>query len=105
MDERTLLGQRVKHLRRLRGYTQEQLAERIDTNPKYLSSIERVGKNPTLDRLSRLSKGLQVDLYELFQFEEGATPAQLPRKVERLIAEIDMTDLLRVVRILEALAH
>src|SRR5919197_792121 len=81
MDERKLLGQRVKHLRRLKGYTQEQLAERIEINPKYLSSIERGAENPTLDLLRRLAKGLQVDLYELFQFQEGVPPGQLRRKV------------------------
>jgi DNA-binding XRE family transcriptional regulator len=51
MDERTLLKQWVKRLRRLQGYTQEQLAERIDINSQYLSSIERGGENPTLDIL------------------------------------------------------
>jgi transcriptional regulator with XRE-family HTH domain len=40
MDGRTLLGRRVKHLRRLRKLTQEQLAEHIEINPKHLSSIE-----------------------------------------------------------------
>jgi XRE family transcriptional regulator, regulator of sulfur utilization len=105
MDERKLLGQRVKHLRRIRGQTQEQLAERIDINPKYLSSIERGAENPTLDLLIRLAKGLQVDLYELFQFEEGAPPAQLRRKMERLIADVTGDDLPRVVRMLEALIH
>jgi transcriptional regulator with XRE-family HTH domain len=105
MDERTLLGRRVKHLRRLRGLTQEQLAEHIEINPKYLSSIERGVENPTLDLLCRLARGLQVDLYELFQFEEGATPAQLRRKVERLMAEVTVDDLPRMVRMLEALIH
>src|SRR6266540_5312393 len=100
MDERKLLGLRVKHLRQLRGYTQEQLAERIDINAKYLSSIERGVENPTLGLLIRLARGLQVDLYELFQFEAGAPPAQLRRKVERLTAEIEVGDLPRVVRIL-----
>jgi transcriptional regulator with XRE-family HTH domain len=33
MDARQQLGQRLKHLRRVRGYTQEQLAERIDISP------------------------------------------------------------------------
>jgi XRE family transcriptional regulator, regulator of sulfur utilization len=105
MDERKLLGQRVKHLRRIRGQTQEQLAERIDINPKYLSSIERGAENPTLDLLIRLAKGLQVDLYELFQFEEGAPPAQLRRMMERLMADVSRDDLPRVVRMLEALIH
>jgi transcriptional regulator with XRE-family HTH domain len=105
MDERTLLGQRVKHLRRIRGQTQEQLAERIEINPKYLSSIERGVENPTLDLLIRLAKGLQVDLYELFQFEEGVSPAQLRRKLEALIAEVRAEELPRVVHMLEALIH
>jgi transcriptional regulator with XRE-family HTH domain len=105
MDERKLLGLRVKHLRQLRGYTQEQLAEHIEINPKYLSSIERGAENPTLDLLCRLAKGLQVDLYELFQFQEGVPPAQLRRKVEHLLAEATADDLPRMVRMLEALIH
>jgi transcriptional regulator with XRE-family HTH domain len=105
MDERKLLGLRVKHLRQLRRYTQEQLAEHIEINPKYLSSIERGAENPTLDLLCRLAKGLQVDLYELFQFQEGVPPAQLRRKVERLIADVTADDLPRMVRMLEALIH
>jgi transcriptional regulator with XRE-family HTH domain len=76
MDGRTLLGRRVKHLRRLRKLTQEQLAEHIEINPKYLSSIE-----------------------------EGTPPAQLCRKVERLLAEVTVDDLPRMVRMLEALIH
>jgi transcriptional regulator with XRE-family HTH domain len=51
MDERKRLGRRVKELRRLRKYTQEQLSERIEINPKYLSSIERGEEIPTLDLL------------------------------------------------------
>jgi transcriptional regulator with XRE-family HTH domain len=103
MDERRQPGQRVKSLRRLRGYTQEQLAERMEINPKYLSSIERGVENPTLDLLCRLANGLQVDLYELFQFEVG--PGQLRRKMEQLMAEVLVDDLPRVVRMLEALIH
>jgi transcriptional regulator with XRE-family HTH domain len=105
MDERKRLGQRVRQLRRVRGYTQEQLSERIGINPKYMSSIERGTENPTLDLLCRLARGLQVDLYELFQFEGGEPPARLRQKVEQLIAEIEGENLPRVVRILEALAH
>jgi transcriptional regulator with XRE-family HTH domain len=105
MEERKLLGLRVKRLRQLRGYTQEQLAEHIEINPKYLSSIERGAENPTLDLLCRLAKGLQVDLYEIFQFQEGVPPTQLRRKVERLLAEVTADDLPRMVRMLEALMH
>jgi transcriptional regulator with XRE-family HTH domain len=106
MDVRTPLGRRLKHLRRLRGYTQEQLAERIDINPKYLSSIERGAENPTLDLLGRLAQGLQVELYELFQEELDAAQAErLRRKLRGLIAEARAEELPRLVRVLEALVH
>src|ERR671924_840937 len=103
MDERKQLGQRVKHLRRLRGYTQEQLAERIDINPKYLSSIERGAENPTLDLLDRLAQGLQVEMYELFQEEPDASQAdRLRQKLQGLVAEARAEELPWLVRVLDA---
>lgn len=106
MEERKLLGRRIKGLRKIRGYTQEHLAEIIDINPKYLSSIERGEENPTLDLFLRLAEGLKVDLHEICQFEhEAEDPARLRKKLMALMAEIKEAELARVVRILEALVH
>lgn len=106
MDERKLLGRRVQSLRKNRGYTQEQLAELININPKYLSSIERGEENPTLDLFLRLAQGLKVDLYEIFQFgHESEQPRRLHKKLEGLIAEVKEEDLARMIRVLEALVH
>jgi transcriptional regulator with XRE-family HTH domain len=106
MDVRTQLGQRLKHLRRVRGYTQEQLAERIDINPKDLSSIERGVENPTLELIGRLAQGLQVEVYELFQREPEAGQAdRLRQRLLGLIAEIRADELPRLVQVLEALVH
>jgi transcriptional regulator with XRE-family HTH domain len=106
MDARQQLGQRLKHLRRVRGYTQERLAERIDISPKYLSSIERGAENPTLDLLGRLAQGLQVELYELFQGEpDVGQPDRLRQRLVGLVTEIRLEELPRLVRVLEALVH
>jgi transcriptional regulator with XRE-family HTH domain len=106
MDERKRLGQRIKHLRRVRGDTQERLAERIDINAKYLSSVERGEEHPTLDLLRRLAEGLQVELPELFQYgQEGESRERLRQRVEWLIADLNEEELHRVVRVLEALIH
>jgi transcriptional regulator with XRE-family HTH domain len=104
MNERKRLGQRIRHLRRVRGDTQEELAERSNINPKYLSSIERGEENPTLTLLIRLATGLEVELTELFQYpQEGESRTQLRQHVARLIADLSEEDLRRVVRVLEAL--
>jgi transcriptional regulator with XRE-family HTH domain len=106
MDERKRLGRRVKQLRHRRGYTQEQLAERMDVNAKYLSSIERGMENPTLDLLIRLAHGLQVDLHALFQEAPNAEPPeQLRRKINGFVAEMRAEELAQLVRIVEALVH
>jgi transcriptional regulator with XRE-family HTH domain len=104
MDERKRLGRRLQRLRRLRGLTQEQLAERIDINPKYLSSVERGEENPTLDLFLRLAEGLQVELPALFQYaQEGESRERLRQRVERLIVDLSEEELRRVVWVLEAL--
>jgi transcriptional regulator with XRE-family HTH domain len=71
-----------------------------------LSSIERGAENPTLDLLGRLAKGLQVELYELFQFAPDAgQPEWLRQKLIGLVTEIRADELSRLVRVLEALVH
>jgi transcriptional regulator with XRE-family HTH domain len=105
MDERKRLGARIKQLRQVRQETQERLAERIDINPKYLSSIERGEENPTLDLLIRLAKGLRVELYELLTFEAEGSPDQLRQKLTGLLADIPADELRHMVRVFEALVH
>jgi len=41
MDLKQMIGARIKEIRSKRGITQDQLSERMEINPKYLSSIER----------------------------------------------------------------
>lgn len=49
-----IIGRRIKQARQTKGYTQEQLAEKLDVSNAYISKIER-GKTPiNLDRLSDL---------------------------------------------------
>ena len=105
MDDRKLLGKRIKNLRKSKGHTQEGLAEIIDINAKYLAGIERGEANPTLALLERLSTGLEVPLPELFQYrpEEGYLPVELRRKLDGLVNEAKDEELPRLTRVFEAL--
>jgi len=105
MNDRELLGKRIKSLRRSKGHTQERLAEIIDINTNYLAVIERGEANPTLALLERLSEGLEVPLSELFQYrrEEGYLPVELRQRLDGLVSEASDEELLRLTRILEAL--
>lgn len=60
------LGERVRRLRKERGWTQENLVERTGLDRSYLAEVEGGNTNPSLRTLSRLAQGLQIELRELF---------------------------------------
>jgi transcriptional regulator with XRE-family HTH domain len=64
---RKAFGQRVRALRKQRGYSQEALAERADLHFTYVSSVERGERNISLVNIVRLARGLKVSPASLFQ--------------------------------------
>ncbi|MDH3976647.1 MAG: helix-turn-helix domain-containing protein [Deltaproteobacteria bacterium] len=68
-ETKRLFGMRLKELRQSAGVSQDQLAESADISSKYLSRIE-VGKQfPSIDKLVNLSKALNIELKDLFEFD------------------------------------
>jgi transcriptional regulator with XRE-family HTH domain len=68
MKERVYLqtfGKRLRTLRKIRGWSQEVLAEQAGLHPTYIGGIERGERNPSLINLVRLAKGLSLSLPEL----------------------------------------
>ncbi|KAF5083580.1 helix-turn-helix transcriptional regulator [Oscillibacter valericigenes] len=65
-----LLGLRISYYRKLRGYTQEQLAELIGKSWSFLSQIEANNgaklKGISLETLFSISEALQVPVSRLF---------------------------------------
>ena len=70
------LGRKIADLRKAKGFTQEELAEKIEISSKYLSSIERGKENPTLNTLIKLSESLDVNLNDIFHQIEIEDPAK-----------------------------
>jgi transcriptional regulator with XRE-family HTH domain len=106
MNTKLLLGKRIKALRARLHLTQDQLSERVQITPQYLSNIERGKENPTLDMLIRLAEGLKVDAWEMFLSDAEAPDAQaLRRKIDRLLQEADRDRLRLILKLLHAALH
>jgi transcriptional regulator with XRE-family HTH domain len=73
------LGARVKELRRRRGLTLEDLAERAGVSRAMISKVERGEKNPTLVVTAKVAEGLGVTLSELLGVEERREVVVVPR--------------------------
>lgn len=61
MDVVQLLGKNVRHYRKLRGMTQEQLGLDAGMERSYVSDLERGMRNPSVKALGRLAESLGVE--------------------------------------------
>lgn len=64
MREKNHIGQRIRLARQSKGWTQEDLAERINKTRPMISHIERTG-NVTFDTLEKVAEGLGIQLADL----------------------------------------
>jgi transcriptional regulator with XRE-family HTH domain len=60
------LGERIRKLRKKRGWTQAEMAERVGIDRSFLADIERGKRNVSIMNLSHISKGLGVSLSQMF---------------------------------------
>lgn len=65
----------VRERRLLRGYTQEELADRIGVTRQTVVSIEKGNYTPSVALALRLAKVLGATVEELFVLDEGGSNA------------------------------
>jgi len=70
-------GQRLRHLRRMRGLTLTDLGERVDRAPSVLSLIENGRREPKLSMIEQLATALSVPVTELLSRQPPSRRAQL----------------------------
>ena len=67
------IGLKIAYYRKLHEWTQEQLAEKIDCSPGYLSQVETPSfvQPVSLRLLFRLADAFEIPPYKLLKFEEA----------------------------------
>jgi transcriptional regulator with XRE-family HTH domain len=58
------IGRKLRNRREELGYTQQQLADRMNTAPSWISRCES-GSNLTVQTLERFSQALRIEVSEL----------------------------------------
>jgi Predicted transcriptional regulator len=75
-------GQRLRHLRRSRGFTLSDLGERVGRAPSQLSLLENGRREPKLSLLQSLASALGVPVEELLRKQPPSRRAQLEIALE-----------------------
>lgn len=87
-DYRSTIGKKVRQERLKRGWTQEELAEKLDLHPSFIGQIERGIKAASLDTLKNLSQVFGIASSEFLNEDARKEPAQGARSVERKIVDL-----------------
>lgn len=68
-----MIGLKIAYYRKMRGYTQEQLAGKIGISTTYLGQMERGnnGKSYSLETLLSIAVGLDIDVNLLLSSSEN----------------------------------
>ena len=69
MNIKKLLGEKIKRIRKSRGFTQEQLAEIIEISPRNMSRIEVGDCFVSSETLEKIINALNITAETLFSYE------------------------------------
>ena len=82
------IGKRIQYLRKQKGLSQEKFAEAIDIATTSLSYIETGRGFMTLATLEKMSKILNIEPYEIFQFSSLDSNEEIYEYLSRKIESI-----------------
>ena len=87
-DLRELLAQNIKKYRKIRGFSQEMLAEKAGTSTTHIGMVETGKKFPSVRMLEKIAEALGIDTPELFNTGTVIFMPVNNKSIERLYQEI-----------------
>ena len=98
MDNKKLLGKRIKELRKNAGFTQEKLAELIDIETSSLSGIESGRHFPSLPTIEKIANTLNLEMKALFDFNHLQPIDKMKADIVKNIDRLDETKIAFIYR-------
>jgi transcriptional regulator with XRE-family HTH domain len=103
MDIKKEFGLRVRELRKSKGLSQEQLGFKAKLHFTYIGAVERAEKNITLESITKIAKGLEVDIPTLFYFaEQGKGREEIITQIMKEVSVKKPGQLKTILRIVRA---
>lgn len=85
MENKKLLGKRIKELRKRTNLSQEKLAELAGIEPTTLSNIENGRNYPSFMTLEKILEILKTDFIDVFKFKHYNEPKNLLSEIETIL--------------------
>lgn len=102
---REQLGARIKEIRRLRFLSQEQLAETVGLDSKFISKIEVGRSSPSLETMESIARALEVEIKDLFEFAHLQAGGVKAEEIEKLLEGADEEKKRTIMKIIRAVVR
>ena len=97
MNIKKQLGTKIKRLRQNRGFTQEQLAEKLDIATRTLCGIENGENFLTAETLEKILRVLNISSSELFAFDHLRPQEELVEEIIHDLRDIKSREKIEIV--------
>ena len=87
MTQRALVNDALRLVRLYWGYSQSELANKLDVSQSLISEIESKNKNVTIDILSKYSIALNIKMSQLLFFAEELVDEKIDRRGKLFVAD------------------
>ena|SRR4030067_2691818 len=84
LDLKVTLGNTIRGLRRIKGFTQEELGEKSGLSYKYIGEIERGKVNISIDSLLRIADAMAVTINDLLPSETAPSEKSFTEDKDQL---------------------
>ena len=93
----TIIGSRIRRLRKQKLLTQEELAERADVSPVYIRYIEKAKRTAKLDTYVRIANALGCTMDDLLQgYQTCDDQCENPDELIVLLADCTQKELQQI---------
>jgi transcriptional regulator with XRE-family HTH domain len=105
MDDKKLIGIRLRELRKKHGYSQERVAELANMASNYLSRIEMGKENPTVDTFLKLAHVYKVELWELLNYGHEIKRKEIESRISIIAKSAKEEDLRLILKFINTLTN
>ncbi|MBO6087435.1 helix-turn-helix transcriptional regulator [bacterium] len=71
--DKEIIGKKIRQIRIEKGFSQEQLSEKIDISPRHMCTIENGNSFPSLETFVNICEILDIDINKFFNIKTVKT--------------------------------
>lgn len=102
-NQRVLLGKRIRNLRKLKHWSQQELGNYSDVNYKFIGEIERGRQSPTFDVLVKIANAFDLEISDLLRFgPEVTNRKEIEKQILQILENLPEKDLGRLLLIIRS---